>query len=133
MGTEEMPSEPLEGVLSDSSLWTVLEPARGKGQRSGRITGVLRNAALPTLSGHDNRAGHRLYVWVNQPRQFRINVLGRGRWRRRAAHNAAREYGSQAANTAIEPQLPRRIRRIIQVEQDSKARHAGLRPGWRRP
>ena len=96
--------------------WSKVKLGYGR-QRSGRITDT------PTVqTGHQNRAGRRLYVKVLQNRQGRINIVGFGRWRK---HNESTEP-SHAALTAPVPLAPRSERRAGMIAAYRAQRNARL-------
>ncbi len=72
----------------------------------------------PTQTMHQNRAGHRFYVKVNQTRQVRLNIVGFGKWRK----HKARDEESVAQQTAITPIAPRAERRYEMIEAAKASR-----------
>jgi hypothetical protein len=129
--TDEIsPESPLE---APRSVWTPLGTRERRGQAKGRVLGRSRNAGLQVLSGHNNRAGHRLYVKVNQGRAFRRSVLGWGSWRKPLDRNRDRHVAAQAQlnpHGHDEPREVRRAEKLLAYRDDRKAR---LRVGWRKP
>jgi hypothetical protein len=83
---------------------------------------VIPKGDLVAQPLHQNRAGHREYVRVNQTRQVRLNIVGFGKWRK---HRGSTEV-SHAAETA-DPfavrGIDRRDLRPDNVIGDRLARH----------
>jgi hypothetical protein len=132
------PESPSEAPWSDPTLWTPVGNRQQPGQRTGKIQGRGRSSAEPVTAGQQNRAGHRLYARVNQARQFRLNILGLGRWRKGRRLVEGEESWAMQTNTcgpggAREVQIDRRELRPQRIAQDKANRRNGLRPGWRKP
>ena len=98
-------------------------------QRTGRFRkGQGRNSRQGVQVHDNNRAGHRFYVKTFQGRQFRINIVGFGRWRRhgylRREDNFAENYGFREVDTRRE----RRARRKQEYRQHRKNRPTRITP-----
>lgn len=96
----------------------------GNGQRRGRITGLPRNRDAAVGTTHQNRAGRRMYVRINQTRRFRKDVLGWGRWKRHDEHG---DHHQHCRDTAIQYREPRKYRRLDDHRAYREARQERLR------
>jgi hypothetical protein len=117
-------------MSNDESLWSILVSQERKGQRKGRIRDTSR---FTNNSNHNNRAGHRLYVKLNQTRSFRKSVVCFGRWRKGRRIVKGEESWAFQSGNPYTIAVDRRELRPGRVYQAKQNRRNGLRPGWRRP
>lgn len=103
--------------------WSDVRTGHGR-QKQGRITGAPRNKHMGADTFHQNRAGRRFYVKVNQTRNNRKNLIGFGRWRR---HNESTDESWALQTATPVQQAPRAERRPHQIAAYRRARKLRLR------
>jgi hypothetical protein len=107
--------------------WSVVRKDR---QRRGPIRMPRGNRDVQVLSGHNNRAGHRHYVRVNQTRNNRLHLVGWGRWRKHDEHGDKYDTARATALTEhVEPRAKRRPRLVAEAKQARREAARALREG----